>query len=126
MERLMAHNWPGNVRELRSVIRRGVLLADQYISEQHFDLGSRSAVSTSSTSRTRRSDYLPECGPAGLSLRLIVRHHTALVEREVLTRTLQQADGNKAKAARMLQIDYKTMHSKLKEYGLGQAETQHP
>jgi len=40
----------------------------------------------------------------------------AQVERMVLLQTLLQAKGNKALAARLLKIDYKTMHSKLKMY----------
>ncbi|RLB06568.1 MAG: hypothetical protein DRG50_05285, partial [Deltaproteobacteria bacterium] len=40
------------------------------------------------------------------------------VEREVLTQTLRKTSGNKAKAARLLQIDYKTIHSKVKKYGI--------
>jgi two-component system nitrogen regulation response regulator GlnG len=40
------------------------------------------------------------------------------VEREVLTEVLDYTDGNKAKAARLLKIDYKTIHNKLKSFGI--------
>jgi two-component system nitrogen regulation response regulator GlnG len=40
------------------------------------------------------------------------------VEREVLLQTLRQTGGNKAKAARLLQVDYKTIQSKIKHYGI--------
>ena len=43
----------------------------------------------------------------------------AEIECELIHRALAQAKGNKAKAARLLQVDYKTMHTKLKVYGLG-------
>ncbi len=51
-----------------------------------------------------------------LPLREIVKRHTLSVEREVIAHTLRRARGNKAEAARLLQVDYKTIHSKLKEY----------
>ena len=54
----------------------------------------------------------------GLPLREVVRQHLVVVERRVLTEALRTASGNKAQAARMLQIDYKTIHQKLKEYGI--------
>lgn len=41
---------------------------------------------------------------------------TAQVERAMLIRTLALTQGNKAKAARTLKIDNKTLHSKLKTY----------
>jgi DNA-binding NtrC family response regulator len=47
-----------------------------------------------------------------------VRRATIAVERTVLVRVLKETGGNKAKAARRLQIDYKTIHTKLKEYGI--------
>ena len=40
------------------------------------------------------------------------------LEAEILTRTLAQCQGNKAAAARALQIDYTTLHRKLKRHGL--------
>ena len=53
-----------------------------------------------------------------LSLKEIVLHNTIRIERTVLVETLQRAGGNKAKAARMLQIDYKTIHTKIRQYGI--------
>ena len=43
---------------------------------------------------------------------------TAAVEREVLTQVMKEFGGNKAKAARLLRIDYKTIHTKLKKLGI--------
>ena len=52
------------------------------------------------------------------SLKGIVKGVVDKVEAQVMGDVLQKTGGNKSKAARMLQIDYKTMHYKLKEYGL--------
>ena len=43
---------------------------------------------------------------------------TTAVEREVLTQVLKNTGGNKAKAARLLKMDYKTIHVKLKKLGI--------
>jgi two-component system nitrogen regulation response regulator GlnG len=42
----------------------------------------------------------------------------------VIVDALRASGGNKAKAARLLQVDYKTLHSKVKEYGI-QNEGEH-
>jgi len=47
-----------------------------------------------------------------------VRSTVERVEREVLVRTLQRTNGNKAEAARLLKVDYKTVHNKLRQYRL--------
>jgi len=47
-----------------------------------------------------------------------VAQNTMAIERLVLMRTMRRTNGNKAKAARLLQIDYKTIQSKLKQYGI--------
>jgi two-component system nitrogen regulation response regulator GlnG len=51
-----------------------------------------------------------------MSLKEIVRRSTFAVEREVLSEILKYTGGNKAKAARILKVDYKTLHTKVKEY----------
>jgi two-component system nitrogen regulation response regulator GlnG len=111
MAALVAYDWPGNVRQLRSVIRRAVLLAEDSVTEQHLELEAQSAHET---------DTGRDAGQPGedLTLRAIVRNTTMRVERDAITRTLERVGGNKAKAARLLSIDYKTIHSKVKEYGI--------
>ena len=111
VERLLTHEWPGNVRELRSAIRRAVLLADQVIDEDHLGL-----------QKARQPPVRPSgisAGPSdGLPLKELVRRTVVAVERATLIQVLKQTGGNKAKAARLLQIDYKTIHVKVKEYGI--------
>jgi DNA-binding NtrC family response regulator len=114
-EALLAYNWPGNVRQLRSTIRRAALLADDVITEKHLDLGQRPGQAFHAAPPVLPWRQLP--------LKEIVRRSTIAVEREVLTQALSLTRGNKAKASRLLQIDYKTIQSKIKEYGIAIKET---
>jgi two-component system nitrogen regulation response regulator GlnG len=112
---LLSHPWPGNVRQLRSTIRRAVLLAGEVVTEQHLD------ILQENNAAWRRAATLaaaPVASAPDLSLKEIVAQSKALVEREVLQQTLRQTGGNKAKAARLLQVDYKTIQSKIKRYGI--------
>ena len=54
----------------------------------------------------------------GLSLREVVRKRVCQTEREVLMQVLKRTGGNKAKAARLLQVDYKTMRTKARQYAI--------
>lgn len=109
---LQRYTWPGNVRELKAVVHRAVLLADMAITEEHLGVGACPAT-PELTSR------MPEKPPyEGLSLKDIVDKSTASVECNVLAAVMHYTKGNKAKAARMLHVDYKTIHTKLKRYGI--------
>ena len=112
MEALIAYDWPGNVRQLRSVIRRAVLLADETITEKHLEMQKAPEAGLSIGTKVQGFPW------NGLSLKEIVRRSTVAVEREVLLQALRSTGGNKAKAARLLKIDYKTIHTKVKKYGL--------
>ncbi len=116
IEAMLAYRWPGNVRQLRSVARRAVLMAEDIITEEHLGL------------RPKRPEIFAEDEVAGATtpglgwgdrpLREIVRGNTVHVERMAILHALRRTGGNKAKAARLLQVDYKTLHSKVKEYGI--------
>ena len=111
LEALSSYLWPGNVRQLRSVIRRAVLLARDLITPGHLNIMGTGAP----------AQPMPPLAPASWresSLKEIVRLNVDRVEKEVLTQVLQHTHGNKAKAARMLSIDYKTMHLKVKQHGI--------
>ena len=115
VDSLMAYHWPGNVRQLRSTIRRAVLLADDVVTEQHLAIdGARPLMlADPDGARTVQIPAQRDC-----SLKEIVQHNTATVERGVLARVLRETGGNKAEAARLLHIDYKTIQLKIKVYGL--------
>ncbi len=112
IESLLFYDWPGNVRQLRSTIRRAVLLAGEVITEKHLDIKNMSAPAIASTPE------VPDISWGKLSLKEIVRQKGIELEEMVLRKVLCTTGGNKAKAARMLQIDYKTIHTKVKKYGI--------
>jgi two-component system nitrogen regulation response regulator GlnG len=116
VDALLACDWPGNVRQLRSVIRRAVLLADDMITEQHMRIDS---ISPKPTLPAPESNPAIQDKPAeGLPLREIMQRRIVAIEREILAHALRATGGNKAKAARLLHIDYKTIHSKVRQYGI--------
>jgi two-component system nitrogen regulation response regulator GlnG len=121
-ETMLCYRWPGNVRQLRSVVRRAVLTAEDLISDEHIGLkpGSPIANATELLAEDERTENFaaPGQGRDDLSLREIVRSNTVHVERTAIVHVLMRTGGNKAKAARLLQVDYKTLHSKVKEYGI--------
>ena len=109
---LFAYNWPGNVRQLRSIIRRAALLADDLITEKHLELKRVDVPGMAFTPKVQGAPW------KNLSLKEILQQSIMAVEREVFTQVLKQTGGNKAKAARLLQVDYSTIHGKVKKLGI--------
>ena len=109
IQQLEAHHWPGNVRELRNVIERIVLMS----------LGS-GPITREEVLAVLPPPGSPATHPrqeeetASLSLDEIEQRHILLV--------LDACGGNKTQAAKTLQIDYKTLLSKLKRYGVDSTE----
>lgn len=108
LEILFSYNWPGNVRQLQSTIRRAALLAAEIITEKHLDLKRVEVPGLAFTPKVQGVPWKE------LSLRDIIQRSSIAVEREVLLQVLKHTGWNKAKAARLLQVDYKTMHTKVK------------
>jgi two-component system nitrogen regulation response regulator GlnG len=116
VDALLACDWPGNVRQLRSVIRRAVLLADDMISEQHMRIDSASPKLTPPDPGSNQG--IQDTPEEGLPFKEIMQRRIVGIEREILVHVLRETGGNKAKAARLLHIDYKTIHSKVRQYGI--------
>ncbi len=110
LERLMAHEWPGNVRELRNAVRRAALLADTVVRPEHLDLDDR-------PDGPRPDSPAPPLDGRS-SLRELIRDRMAATERGLVLQALRQTGGNKAQAARLLRVDYKTIRTKAKEHGI--------
>jgi two-component system, NtrC family, response regulator AtoC len=106
LARLMEHSWSGNVRELENAIRRMVVLAD---GEQAFQ---------ASLPRRRSGHVATAAGPAPTiseSLRDIGRRAAREAERKALAEVLDRVHWNRAEAARILKVSYKTLLNKISE-----------
>ena len=112
VEALISYRWPGNVRQMRSAIRRAALIAKEVITEK--DLG----ITLAQTHEIRAMTRVKCMSWENASLREIVQQGVGTVERAVLTEVLKFTGGNKARAARLLKVDYKTLHTKVKKYGI--------
>jgi two-component system nitrogen regulation response regulator GlnG len=115
---LLRYRWPGNVRELRNVIRRACLLASDVIEPEHLSVlpvepcGARLAGRVPASSSTAVRSSLKElAGLAALD-----------AEAQAIRLALQATGGNKSEAARLLRVDYKTLHLKMKRYGIPAAQ----
>lgn len=100
---LSAYDWPGNVRELKNTMRRACVLAAENLITA--DLLPFSAPS------------LPVIAPHGRESGVKLSPLWA-VEREHIAMVMAAVDGNKSMASRLLEIDRKTLYTKLERYSL--------
>ncbi|MFQ5509218.1 MAG: sigma-54-dependent transcriptional regulator [Leptospirillia bacterium] len=114
MDRLMSYLWPGNVRELQNAIERAVILADGNTIEQ-VDIAAapQSGGAGPSTARVAETPF-PMDVPLGEVASAAQRYYETRRIRQVLDLT----GGNKSRASEILQVSYKTLLSKIKEYGI--------
>ncbi len=113
-EILTSYKWPGNVRELKNIIERAVVLSrGGEIGEEH--LPHEIIVEEPQPKMLTKNNEI-----SGDDLESCV----ADLEIHLINKALQQAEGNKAKAARNLKISERTLWYKLKKYNLGSASAQ--
>ena len=112
---LLGYHWPGNVRELRNVIRRAVLLSSDLVEPAHL-------LPLPANSAEARPVEVSAFLPPGLPLREMARMAAAEAERRAIRQALRTARGNKSEAARILGTDFKTLHLKMRRYGIRPGE----
>ncbi len=106
LERMTAYSWPGNVRELRNVVQRLSLLAGE---KGTGPIGPEElAVVFPTTQLIRDREDSTSSGSLEQA------------EKEHILRVLKDHGGNKTQTAKRLQIDYKTLLTKLRKYGVSE------
>jgi len=104
-ELLMSYPWPGNIRELKNVIRRAVLNChDGVIRPEHIEF-----IVGGPASRQEDDRFL-------MPLKMVTQRATRDAEKDVIKKALTITGGNKSRAAKLLEIDYKTLLTKIKDY----------
>lgn len=91
MEILLRYSWPGNVRELENIIQRMIIMCDDVINAQHIP------------------EYLKYHIPKNSVLFKSLKEY----EKEQIKKVLNAVGNNKTEAAKILQIDRKTLNSKI-------------
>jgi two-component system response regulator HydG len=105
MDRLLKYEWPGNVRELMNAVERAVVLSrTEYLDEDDLPMVVKDQVA-------KAEDLVPEMAVLG-------DMPLDEVEKATVLKTLEASGGNKSEAARRLGITRKTLHKKLKKYGV--------
>lgn len=118
-EALLNYPWPGNIRELRAVIRRAILLSEQEVNINDLGLILKTAPVLFQPTEQHYANYAHSFSHEGKSLKEITQITINEMERIIIQKTLKKTCNNKAEAARILEIDYKTLYSKLKKINSG-------
>ena len=108
MDILVKSPWKGNIRELENVIERAVIYAEGGMIRA-VDLG----ISESSI-LDALAEHVPMDGP----LHAIAEAATRIAESRRIRQVLKQTGNNKTRAAEVLQVSYKTLLTKIKDYQL--------
>ncbi|QEC51794.1 two-component system response regulator HydG [Anseongella ginsenosidimutans] len=108
------YHWPGNIREMKNVIRRAALLTPEgkTVSMNCLPLemattGAVPEIMTSMSMETAEDDNTPNLKNVALE-----------AEYETILKVLKQVNYNKTKAAKILNIDRKTLYNKMKAMNL--------
>ena len=103
---MVAYRWPGNVRQLENVMERAVLLCEEEV-----------VRATDLTSEIRASAAAPGADDADELLSF--KKRLPELEADLIRKALARTRGNRSQAAKLLEISYKALLYKIRDYDLG-------
>ncbi|HET8925014.1 MAG TPA: sigma 54-interacting transcriptional regulator [Candidatus Acidoferrum sp.] len=101
-EQLASYDWPGNIRELENVAKKIVAVGDSMLALSDMRANRTTAPMTVDSGRVS-------------SLKVAARAASRRAERELILKALEQTHWNRKRAARELQISYKSLLYKIKQ-----------
>lgn len=114
MEAFARYAWPGNIRELRNLVQRMALFASTQIDVQDLPAELRE--------ERPLNVMVKACGRCFTEENMTFDQIVACLESNLLHRALQDAGGNRSRAAQVLKMSPSTFRDKLKKYGLNDSE----
>ncbi|HTE31608.1 MAG TPA: sigma-54 dependent transcriptional regulator [Chryseolinea sp.] len=104
---LKSYDWPGNLREMKNVIKRAVLLtSDGLITTKSLPAEMLEEIRNPSSHAVAHAQVYD------------LKALQETQEKEMIIKTLKEVRYNKSKAARILNIDRKTLYLKIEKYGI--------
>jgi two-component system response regulator HydG len=107
---LLDYHWPGNIRELRNVMSRAVLLSKGNLLTMDVipeEIKTRQVLLQNS-----------DLGTTGLRQDVKLKDAATMAEKEAIIQALVKSNYNKSQAARLLNIDRKTLYNKIKQLNI--------
>jgi DNA-binding NtrC family response regulator len=109
LEVLLNYDWPGNVRQLENVLQRALVLGrGRALTREFIHLESPQSAPSDRIASTVSID--PARG---------FKESIAEVERTLIVKALEAAQGNRSRAAAILKIQRRLLYAKMQEHGLG-------
>jgi len=105
MERLTSYPWPGNIRELENLLERAIVLSDRNV----IDLRDLPILQTATGSEKFPNDILDR-------FHLDLNATLAAVEKQLIEKAMNETQGNKNQAAKLLGIGTSLLYYKLEKY----------
>jgi transcriptional regulator with PAS, ATPase and Fis domain len=119
LEACQRHSWPGNLRELNNFLKRYLILGDENLAAAELQPrhdGSGGGAHPDSGNRATES---------GGGLKSLARSAKDEAEGEAIRQALEQTNWNRKQAAALLQISYKALLYKIRQYGIAEAKSHH-
>jgi DNA-binding NtrC family response regulator len=118
MAACLEYSWPGNLRELSNFIKRYLILGDEKLAiaelnpKSDVNGGQRAEAGTRSGTES-----------AAGGLKSLSRSAKDEAEAAAITQALEQTNWNRKQAAALLQISYKALLYKIRQYGIAQSKS---
>jgi DNA-binding NtrC family response regulator len=117
LEACQRYSWPGNLRELNNFLKRYLILGDENLAAAELQPrhdGNGGAGGTD-----------PAVKEGGGGLKSLARTAKDEAEGEAIRQALEQTNWNRKQAAGLLQISYKALLYKIRQYGIAEAKSHH-
>ena len=111
------HSWPGNLRELNNFLKRYLILGDE-------NLAVTELLPRNDGNGAGSGDSAARGNEAG-GLKSLARTAKDEAEAQAITRALEQTNWNRKQAAAILQISYKALLYKIRQYGIAESKGGH-
>ncbi len=109
------YSWPGNLRELNNFIKRYLVLGDEKLAVQE--------LKPKDDGHGARPEAAHTPAEAGGGLKSVARSAKDEAEAEAIRQALDQTNWNRKQAAALLQISYKALLYKIRQYGIAQTKS---
>src|SRR5947199_8956300 len=117
--------WPGNLRELGNFVKRYLVLGDEKLAINELQPRTDGSGAKFDPAPTRSAPGSASESGNGGGLKSLARSAKDEAEAEAIAKALDQTNWNRKRAAELLQISYKSLLYKIRQYGIAQSKSHH-